>query len=304
MASQKHGGLECKVNTECGVFYRSADGKYFVRTFPHPVLVYDISQMHKNAGKRIRNYVLSSALWLSCGLAGSGLGVLILKSGIMDKENAARISGRVTSIVESKINPGSANITYHPGAEKVYPPLSSKEGSELDALVGKRKAVQDFIDNQTKYRYDREQFEGSLCEKGLDEKGNEKGCDVWVSAAHFYRFKKGDCDDILAFAHYLLKDGIALYLGYEDKPNGGHAVYVHKDNGKYSIVSINKNEQTEAKFQSVEEAANFVRGPFDFYQVVKLSDDPEKLLYGFDIKKDAAFGPTIDFPAKAEEKGN
>ena len=127
-------------------------------------------------------------------------------------------------------------------------------------------------------------------------------CDVWVSAAHFYRAKIGDCDDVLAFSHYLLNNGAGIYLDSKDPAVISHMVYAYREDGKYGIISINESEQTEANFQSMEEAANFAGRSYDYYQIVRITDDSEKLLYGFDIKM-MLFSAKIFFSKDGEKAG-
>lgn len=306
MTSQKARKLENLVEEECTV-YKTADGKYLVRTFPKPVEVYEFPKPSRVQGEKHKMKFKSdvSMMLLTAGIGGWGAlvaalaGTYIRDSEYFKKEDTVKISEQISD----RINPGSANITYHPEPKKVYPPLSTVEGSELDSLVGNRKAVQEFINkqvDQTNFLLDEVQFNGSLCEQ-------DAVCDVWVPAVHFYRVKNGDCDDAMAFAHYLLRDGVGLYLSSDDERNKDeHIVYVHEENGKYSIISRNKVEQTEAKFQSIEDAANFLRATRDYYQIAKLPDNSEKLLYEFDIKKDVIWGPKVYFSkdVKKTEMGN
>lgn len=236
-------------------------------------------------------FVLSGSLAVLTGIGWAGYAV---KSGFFRPEQPEMSA--VKRDLRIIVNPGSANIVYHPEPKKVYPPLNSKEGSELDSLFGNSKAVQEFINYRTYYSYDHEQFGGSLCPPGSER------CDIWMSAAHFYRIKEGDCDDVLAFAHYLLRDGVGIYLeSLDDQKVPSHTVYLYRQHGKYGIVSIHELEQTDARFNSIDEAANSVRYSYDYYQVLGLPNNAEKLLYGFDIKKDIARGQKIYFPPKKEE---
>lgn len=243
-----------------------------------------------------RDHIPVPFFMLSCGLAvltGVGWGGCAVKSGFFRPEQPEMSA--VKRDLRIIVNPGSANIVYHPEPKKVYPPLNSKEGSELDSLAGNSRAVQEFIAHKTNYSFDEEQFSGSLCLPG-------ERCDIWTSAAHFYRVKIGDCDDVLAFAHYLLPDGVGIYMeSMDDQKTLSHTVYLYRQHGKYGIVSIHQIEHTEAIFNSIDEAANSVRYSYDYYRVLGLPDHAEKLLYGFDIKKDVAWGQKTYFPEKKEE---
>lgn len=252
----------------------------------------------KNSDGGNRDHIPTPFFMLSCGLvvlAGIGWSGYAVKSGFLNRDSPSETSG-VKPGLRIAANFGSADVVYHPEPKKIYPPLSSKEGSELDSLVGNSKAVQEFIAHKTNYSFDEEQFGGSLCAKG-------SGCDVWVPAAHFYRAKIGDCDDVLAFAHYLLRDGVGIYLeSFDDQKTLSHTVYLYRQHGKYGIVSIHQIEHTEAIFNSIDEAANSVRYSYDYYRVLGLPGNAEKLLYGFDIKKDVARGQKVYFPEKEGDK--
>lgn len=311
MTNQKPGDLEKKAGEEFMIMHRTADGKYLVRTFPKPIEVYEFPKPRPaekvKKAEYSRGAICAVAFYFTVlGLEAGVCGGAVLYNQTKDSklEKPLKASAELSGNVGAKLNPGSAKVVCHPRAEKVYPPLNDEEGSELDALVGNRKAVQQFINSQIKYRADEAQFEGSLCKKGLDENGKKKRCDIWVPAAYFYQKKKGDCEDAAVFAHYLLRDGVGLMLSSDDKSKEDvHMVYVREEKGNYSIVSIAEHEQTEAKFQSIDEAANFLRHMQDYYFTVIFPDNPEKLLYDFNLKRDVVFGPKIDFPPKAEDKG-
>ncbi|MEK6863180.1 MAG: hypothetical protein AABW53_00615 [Nanoarchaeota archaeon] len=301
---QKDGQLERLVKEECTV-YRTADGRYLVENRTKLIEVSKLSKSEEDTGSHKCRIPLPFFL-ISCSLAvlaGSGWGAYLgRKLELFKQEVPAKISeSAIRTAAEIRLNPGSVNVTYHPGPNKVYPPLNSREGSRLDSLFGKRKSVQNFIVNKTKYLSDEKQFSGNLC---AGSQNGEGSCDVFTTAVHFYRTKKGDCDDVLAFSHYLLNNGAGIYLDSKDPAVISHIVYAYREDGKYGIISINESEQTEANFQSMEEAANFAGRSYDYYQIVRITDDSEKLLYGFDIKNDVVFGPKIYFSKDGEKSGD
>ncbi len=166
--------------------------------------------------------------------------------------------------------------------DEVYPPLDRNEKEVLMRLNGNPKALQEWIATGT--LADDERFIGSLCPE------TAKSCEVWTPAVHYLRTKKGDCDDVMALAHYVLnKSGKVLFLG-GNSPN--HVVYVYPgENGLYGVISIGASEYSLPKYKTIDEVAQSFSGRYDYYREETLPDDDQILLYSFDLWERITRGP-------------